>query len=184
MLRGTGACDRNRDLVIELLSGENPNLKAIAKRVGTSWRHVKAFATRERIEYRKHSRMGRHNGHWGGGRIVTRQGYVLVHCPEHPRANYLGYCWEHRLVMEEVLGRYLKPSEVVHHKDEKRSNNHPSNLAVFESNAKHLRYELNGKTPNWTPHTLAMQKQWLAQGRETLRQRSLKASIQSGSTRK
>ena len=37
----------------------------------------------------------------------------------------------HRMVMEEVLGRSLEPTEIVHHKDGDRTNNDPSNLELM-----------------------------------------------------
>jgi hypothetical protein len=37
---------------------------------------------------------------------------------------------EHRLVMEQILGRKLLHNEVVHHKDHNKRNNDPSNLEV------------------------------------------------------
>lgn len=90
------------------------------------------------------------NYFWNGGRRVTEDGYIYVKQNDHPFATKSGYVLEHRLVMEEQLGRYLRPEEVVHHKDKNRQNNHPDNLLVFESNAAHLRYELTGVTPNYT----------------------------------
>ncbi len=45
----------------------------------------------------------------------------------------------HRQVAEQILGRSLKPGEVVHHKDGNRRNNAPENLEVFSSQAEHMR---------------------------------------------
>ena len=92
-----------------------------------------------------------HHGSWNGGRVVDKSGYILVKCDDHPDANHQGYVREHRLVMEDVLGRRLLPTEVVDHIDGNKSNNDPSNLRVFESNAEHLRVTLKGKCPKWTP---------------------------------
>src|ERR1700682_45731 len=90
-----------------------------------------------------------HKG-WKGGRTIDKSGYVLVWNPDHPQANHAGYVREHRLVAEEILGRFLTRDEVVHHKDGDRSNNDPENLQVFDSNADHLRHELTGRVPEWT----------------------------------
>ena len=45
---------------------------------------------------------------------------------------------EHRSVAEEMLGRPLQPGEIVHHMDNQKHNNDPSNLQVM-SRAEHLR---------------------------------------------
>lgn len=37
----------------------------------------------------------------------------------------------HVVTMEELVGRRIRPNEVVHHKDENRQNNHPSNLQLM-----------------------------------------------------
>lgn len=43
----------------------------------------------------------------------------------------------HRAVAATTLGRPLKASEVVHHKDRNKQNNSPSNLQVFSSQKAH-----------------------------------------------
>lgn len=88
---------------------------------------------------------------WKGGSTIDRHGYRLILCRSHPFANSSGYVREHRLVMEEVLHRYLTPIEVVHHIDGNKLNNAPDNLELFQNNAEHLRVELSGKCPKWTP---------------------------------
>ena len=57
--------------------------------------------------------------------------YVSV-TPEHPNATKNGYVLEHRIVMENILGRMLNAWEIVHHKDENKKNNEPDNLEVMQ----------------------------------------------------
>lgn len=46
----------------------------------------------------------------------------------------------HREAGARLVGRCLFPSEVVHHRDEDRANNHPDNLIVFATQADHARH--------------------------------------------
>lgn len=45
----------------------------------------------------------------------------------------------HRVVMEDKLGRPLKPGEIVHHVDEDKKNNAPDNLELMPSQSEHAR---------------------------------------------
>lgn len=47
---------------------------------------------------------------------------------------------EHRRVAERMLGRALKPGEVVHHIDRDKHNNDPRNLMVFRNQAEHRKW--------------------------------------------
>lgn len=94
-------------------------------------------------------RGAQHPGWKGGSKIV--KGYRYIYCPDHPFAAKNRYVAEHRLVMERSLRRYLLPGEVVHHIDGNPLNNRPNNLAAFQTNAAHLKHELTGKMPKWTP---------------------------------
>ena len=97
-------------------------------------------------------RSGPGHTNWKGGRIIDKDGYALLWTPGHPNARrHTHYVFEHRLVMEEVIGRALEPGEVVHHRNANRLDNRPENLRLFARNADHLRHELTGRVPNWTP---------------------------------
>ena len=49
----------------------------------------------------------------------------------HPRAGNGNYVFEHILVMEQQLGRYLLPDEYVHHLNGVRDDNRPENLELW-----------------------------------------------------
>jgi len=76
---------------------------------------------------------------WQGGEI-KRLGYVFIKVKDHPRADILGYVKRSRLVMEELLGRYLNPEETMHHINGDRSDDRSENLMLFKNNGKHQIY--------------------------------------------
>jgi len=67
---------------------------------------------------------------WTGNKIIHKKGYVLVRIPEHPNA-VNGYVFEHRLVMEKIIGRLLLPNENVHHKNGIKDDNRAENLELW-----------------------------------------------------
>ena len=100
------------------------------------------------VSQRTGPRSGEGHPNWKGGRMLIG-GYWYIYSPNHPHVTKQRRVAEHRLVMERELGRYLDPSEVVHHKDGDSQNNAPENLILFQHNADHLRHELKGKCPQW-----------------------------------
>ena len=91
-------------------------------------------------------RAGAGHPDWQGGRKLDQKGYVDVLVPLHPLAKTpSGYVFEHRLVVEAILGRYLLPTEVVDHRDNHPLHNWPDNLRVYATNADHLSETLSGR---------------------------------------
>jgi hypothetical protein len=57
---------------------------------------------------------------------------------------------EHRLVAESILGRQLSNLEVVHHINFDKTDNRPSNLALFESVKAHSHWHRQFNQFGWT----------------------------------
>jgi hypothetical protein len=77
---------------------------------------------------------------WKGG-LIKCNGYNLIYCPDHPKANAMGkgYIRHNRYIMEKHLGRYLNENEIIHHKNGITDDDRIENLEVL-SNSEHLSY--------------------------------------------
>jgi len=80
---------------------------------------------------------GDRSANWRGGKIIVGR-YVYIHSPNHPHATKDRYVAEHRLIMEELLRRYLTPNEIVHHVDGDSFNNDVENLVLCNTVANHM----------------------------------------------
>lgn len=87
---------------------------------------------------------GNKNPAWTGGRHL-QAGYIVVFYPDHPFADCKGFVYEHRLIMEQKIGRLLQSLEVVHHINGKKTDNRPENLLLFKNNSEHLKFHQKTK---------------------------------------
>ena len=72
------------------------------------------------------------------GRYQSKDGYIFIYIPDHPYATgRKKYVMEHRLVMEKHIGRYLLPTEHVHHINEIKDDNRIENLKLCTDNTEH-----------------------------------------------
>ncbi len=83
------------------------------------------------------ARRGENHPSWKGGRCVKSDGYIFIYTPRHPNKNKDNYVYEHRLVMEKHIGRYLHPWEMIHHIDGIRANNRIKNLELLPGRGQH-----------------------------------------------
>lgn len=148
--------NENTKRIIELADGARTSAE-IASAVGVCSRYVRKVIFRRNLPRpREGGQLGSRNHQFVCGRRVDLDGYVLVTVPSsHPLARQrtnrqTKLMYEHRLVMEERLGRHLLSSEVVDHVDGLTVHNAPSNLRLFSSNACHLRETLAGRKPQWS----------------------------------
>ena len=131
--------------------------KEIAAIVGTTPKYAQSILLQYDLpRLPQGAQTGKDNPAFLHGRRIDLDGYVLVRAPKgHPcprsrkNRNY-GILYEHRLVAEQTLGRFLLPTEVVDHIDGLHLHNHPSNLRVFPNNSDHLRATIMGSVPNWS----------------------------------
>ena len=85
---------------------------------------------------------GKKHPMYRGGRTTSPEGYIRVSCPNHPY-NHLGYVFEHRLIIEQHIGRTLKRTDRVHHLNGNKSDNRLNNLMAFTSESAHQRFHAN-----------------------------------------
>ena len=88
--------------------------------------------------------VGANNGMWKYNRLKKRLGYVFVVSSYKTNS---GYMQEHRYVMEQHIGRKLKPSERIHHINGIKHDNRIDNLILLPNQSEHqklhckLKYE-------------------------------------------
>ena len=85
---------------------------------------------------------------WKIKKIVSKGEYNYAVVPEHPNATKNGYVLEHRIAMENHLGRLLNPDEVVHHINGNKKDNRIENLEVMSASA-HSRYHMLKNGRKW-----------------------------------
>lgn len=125
-----------------------PNRKPISEL--KQYKKAKCYNCKENFFYDKYSSTGKYCSMdcyrkktfkgWEKGKKHSSQGYVLIKKPNHPSANSQGYVFEHRLVIERKLKRYLKDTEVIHHINENKEDNRPVNLKLFKNANEHIKY--------------------------------------------
>ena len=80
---------------------------------------------------------------WKGGKTKSKRGYIYIKSPKHLFSNGRGYVFEHRLIMEKFLKRYLEPNEVIHHINGIKNDNRLENLELMTQD-RHMQLHNNG----------------------------------------
>ena len=79
----------------------------------------------------KSRNVGMDNHAWRGGIRFNAQGYLLKYQPEHHYADVHNNVMYHRVVYESYNKCSMLPWGIVHHKDNNKRNNFPSNLEAM-----------------------------------------------------
>lgn len=138
--RGGRTDEEFKEFLIKEYIQNKRSMTSIAHELHISWVIVSKYLDKYKISKRTKSEQQRKEGsvNWHGGKNIRSNGYIEIYCPDHPNANVRKYVYEHQLVAESKLKRYLKKGEVVHHIDFNKSNNSPDNLIVL-TNDNHLK---------------------------------------------
>jgi hypothetical protein len=98
---------------------------------------IRTSETRAKMAAYQLGRRGSLSHNWKGGRKKMVAGYIRAFAPDHPFADPKGYVLEHRLIAEKVLGRYLKPAEMIHHFNAQKDDNRNQNLVICQDDKYH-----------------------------------------------
>lgn len=128
--RTCGEAQRGRKHSLERRQKES---KARRGKNNPFWGKKHSLETLGKLRGKKH-----HN--WKGGRRQHPEGYVFILRPNHPYVCKQGYVLEHRLIMENDLGRFLTPEEIVHHINGIPNDNRIENLMLFASQSEHAAF--------------------------------------------
>lgn len=140
-----------KQTLIQLYVNQRVSQNRLAEIYGVSRVIIKKYLkkygilTRNHKEANKINNSGHLNPNWNGGRHICGNGYIEVLCPDHPFPHRGSYVYEHRLVMEKSIGRYLTSDEVVHHINEDKTDNLLENLMLF-TNEEHLKHHAKLKS--------------------------------------
>ncbi len=102
----------------------------------------------ERMKSKKRPEIsGKNHPNWKGGEIISH-GYILVYKPSHPFCGTTNYVLRSHIIMEKMIGRYLRLGEIVHHRGihfpiksiANKKDDSPENLELFANAYKHTKF--------------------------------------------
>ena len=126
------------DEIAKIFNCARKTIKKRLKEFGIKIRTRKESMNTKRFKKRDISRKtDKNHWNWKGGIRRTFYGYIYLLMPDHPKANSRGYVQRSHLVAEEMLGRYLYPNEMTHHKNSIKDDDRPENIEIT-TQSKHV----------------------------------------------
>ena len=115
-------------MCVELVTNKKVQKKRVKSRIASN---------KKKLSHDPLCFSGKNNHNWKGGEVFHAKGYVYATAPTNHPHTHNNYVLKHRLVMENFIGRYLLPNEIVHHKDGDKANNKISNLVLCSGHKEH-----------------------------------------------
>lgn len=126
------------------------NIKSKNMQTNKKWCKKISEKNKGRIPYNKNKPMSEEqkekisiaNAGGIGKKVKSSNGYIKIYFPDHPKSDKRGFILEHDLIMECNIGRHLYKDEIVHHKNEIKTDNRIKNLQLM-TRSEHTRYHRN-----------------------------------------
>lgn len=132
---------------IKKLIQDGKSIREISRATGIDRQTLKYRLNKIGIKskYKQGSRPKNFKSEHFKGYTTTSYGYKTVKDRDHPNSDRQGYILEHRIVMEKFLGRFLTKEEVIHHRNEIKSDNRIENLFLFPNDELHRCFHMLNK---------------------------------------
>jgi hypothetical protein len=82
---------------------------------------------------------------WKGGKVTSKDGYILINNHSHPRSSKSGYVLQHILIWEEANGKPLPKGWIIHHLNGIKSDNRLANLQALPNKKHYLVLQAKAK---------------------------------------
>lgn len=127
----------NKELLFDLYINKEKTLMEIGNMFNRAPETIRNLLRKFKIPLRNRGwRIGKHNPSWKGGRRKSTQGYIIVIVYNHPNS-YKNEVFEHVIVMEKCLERYITREECIHHINCIKDDNRIENLYLCKNISEH-----------------------------------------------